>query len=61
MTHYKQKTEIFIVTRPPACWKPDPCFWFVRKDKENKSEFVTKWAKIIATIIFMQKYLSNIY
>ena len=34
-TRHKQKTEIFLVTRPPTCWKPDSCFWFVRKDKKR--------------------------
>ena len=28
-TRYKQKTEIFLVTRPPTC------FWFIRKDKKR--------------------------
>ena len=32
-TRYKQKTEIFRVTRPPTCWKDDSCFRFLRKDK----------------------------
>ena len=22
-------------TRPPTCWKPDSCFWFVRKAKKR--------------------------
>ena len=34
-TRYEQKTEIFLVTRPPTCWKPDSCFWFARKDKNR--------------------------
>ena len=25
-TRYKQKTEIFLITRPPTCWKFDSCF-----------------------------------
>ena len=35
VTSYKQETEIFPVIRPPTCWKPDSCFWFVRKDKKG--------------------------
>ena len=34
-TRYKQKTEIFRIIRPLTCWKPDYCFWFVRKDKKR--------------------------
>ena len=34
-TRYKQKTEIFLITRPPNSCKYDSCFWFVRKDKER--------------------------
>ena len=34
-TCYKQKPEIFLVTRPSTCWKPGSCFWFVRKDKKK--------------------------
>ena len=34
-TRYKQKAEIFLVTRPPTCCKPDSCFWFLRKDKKR--------------------------
>ena len=34
-------------------------FWVCKKgQKEDKSEFVTKYVGIIVTIIFMQKYLS---
>ena len=34
-SHYKQKTEKFLLTRPPTCYKPDSCFWFVRRDKKG--------------------------
>ena len=34
-TRYKQKTEIFLVTRPTNSWKSGSCFWFVRKGKER--------------------------
>ena len=27
-----------IVTRPPTCWKPGSCFWFVRKEKKRTKE-----------------------
>ena len=51
---YKQKAEIFLVTRQPTCSKPDSCFWFVKKgQKEDKSEFITKSVGIIVTVIFM--------
>ena len=34
-THYKQKTEIFLVNRLLTCWNPDCCFWFERKYKKR--------------------------
>ena len=49
----------FLVTRPPSCWKPDSCFWFVRKNKEDKSEFVTKSVGIIVRL-FSSKNFSQI-
>ena len=53
MTRYKQKTEFFLVTRPPTCWKFDSCFWFVRKEKkDDKSGFVIKSVGIIVMVIF---------
>ena len=33
-TRYKQKTEIFLITRLPTCWKPDSWFW-LRKGKKR--------------------------
>ena len=33
--HAINKKQIFLVTRPPTCWKSDSCFWFVRKDKKR--------------------------
>ena len=46
--------EIFLVTRPPNCWKFDSCFWFLRKEKKGiKSKLVTKFIGIIITIIFI--------
>ena len=36
--HGFEKTEIFLVTRPSTCCKPDSCFWFVRKDKKKIKE-----------------------
>ena len=38
VTHYKQKTEIFLGTRPPTCRKPNSYFWFVRKNKKRIKE-----------------------
>ena len=35
-TLYKEKTKIFLVTRPPSYWKSDSCFWFVRNGKNDK-------------------------
>ena len=35
VTRYKQKTEIFPVTRPPTWLKFDSCFWFQRQDKKG--------------------------
>ena len=29
------KKQIFLITRPPTCWKPGTCFWFVWKDKRR--------------------------
>ena len=53
-TRYKEKTEIFLVTRSLTCWKPDSCFWFVRKEKkEDTSKFLSKSVGIIVTIILM--------
>ena len=34
-THHKLKAEIFLLTRPPTCRKPDPCLWFVRRGKQR--------------------------
>ena len=34
-TRPKQKTEVFLVTRPPTCWQPDSYFWFVGKGKNR--------------------------
>ena len=34
-TRYKQKTEIFLAIRPPTYWKPDSCFWVIRKGKKR--------------------------
>ena len=33
-TRYK-KTETFLITSPPACWKFDSCFWILRKNKKD--------------------------
>ena len=43
-THYKQKTEIFLVTRQRTCWKPDSCFWSVKK--KNKRIKVNLWMNL---------------
>ena len=57
---YKQKTETFLITWPPTCWKPGSLFLVCKEgQKEDKSEFVTKSVGIIVTIIFMWKYLSK--
>ena len=32
---FTQKEKIFLVTRPPTCWKFDFWFWFLRKDKKE--------------------------
>ena len=53
MTRYKQKTEIFLFTKPPTCSKPKVCFWFVRMEKNDESKFVTKPAGIVGTIILL--------
>ena len=46
-TPYKQKTEIFLVTRPPTGLKFDSCFWFLRNDKKrDKSKFVAVFVRI---------------
>ena len=37
-TRYKQKTETFLVTRPPRCWKFDSSFWILRKDNFPKGQ-----------------------
>ena len=51
---YKQKTETFLITWPPTCWKPGSLFLVCKEgQKEDKSEFVTKSVGIIVTIIFM--------
>ena len=50
---FKQKTDIFLVTRPPT--------WLLYKtgQKKDKSEFASTFVGIIVTIIFTSKYLSN--
>ena len=49
-THHKEKSEILLVTRPPTCFLILAC---EKGQKEDKSEFVTKSAGVIVTIIFM--------
>ena len=31
-TRYKQKTEMYFVTRPPTSGKFDSCFWLMGED-----------------------------
>ena len=55
----------FEVERDPlqkkTCWKFDSCFWFLRKDKKDNSEFVTTFVEIIVTIIFVNSLLYLCY
>ena len=47
-----KKTEMFIVTRSPTCWKYDSWFWFLWKDKQRiKVNLQLLFVVIIVTII----------
>ena len=53
------KKQIFLITRPPTCWKLDSSFWFLRKEKKDKNRFVTKFVGIIVKL-FSCKNVSQI-
>ena len=44
-------TELFLITRPSTCWKPDYFFLACKKgQKEDKNVFATESVQIISKI-----------
>lgn len=52
---YKQKREIFFVTRPPTGSKFVSYFWISLKKREDKSKFVAENKVTIITITLIKK------
>ena len=52
-THYRQKTELFFVTRLPTSQEYGSFFGSYERSKRNKIHFVTKFTGIKVKIIFM--------